>query len=321
MKNKTALICGVSGQDGSYLAKYLLEKNYKVIGTSRDSDLNKFNNLKYLGIRDLISLTSMSLKDFRSVLQVISKYSPDEIYNLSGQTSVGHSFLQPIETYESITLGTLNLLEAVRFTNKNIKIYNAGSSEVFGNILQEPATELTRFMPRSPYAVAKAASYWQVENYRNAYDLFACTGLLFNHESILRPDRFVTHKIIKTAKSIHDGIENKLVLGNINIERDWGWAPEYVNAMWKMLQLKNPTDFVIATGYSYSLREFIDKVFQKFNLDYRNHIIIDKNLFRPLDIVISRANPQKANDILGWKSETSFEQLIDILVNKNIKFS
>jgi GDPmannose 4,6-dehydratase len=312
---KIALICGVTGQDGAYLAQLLLTKDYKVIGTSRDAEASTFSNLDKLGIKSQVTLTSMSLNDFRSVLQVITKYEPVEIYNLAGQTSVGLSFSQPVETMESISAGALNLLEAVRFTNKNIRVYNAGSGEAFGDTGDEPANEETAFRPRSPYAVAKAAGFWQVANYREAYDLFACTGLLFNHESSLRPQRFVTQKIINGAKEIAAGNLKNIVLGNLDITRDWGWAPEYVEAMWMMLQTQTADDYIIATGTSYSLEQFVEKAFKPFDLNWKKYVQVDKSFFRPLDIHISKANPFKANNKLGWRSRTDLSGLITKMQN------
>lgn len=308
--SKTALICGVTGQDGAYLAQLLLSKGYKVIGTSRDAEASTFYNLDKLGIKSRVTLTSMSLNDFRSVLQVITKYEPVEIYNLAGQTSVGLSFSQPVETMESISAGVLNLLEAVRFTNKRIRVYNAGSGEAFGDTGDEPANEETAFRPRSPYAVAKAAGFWQVANYREAYDLFACTGLLFNHESSLRPQRFVTQKIINGAKAIAAGNLKNMVLGKLDITRDWGWAPEYVEAMWMMLQTPAADDYVIATGASYSLEQFVEKAFQTHGLDWKKYVQVDKSFFRPLDIHISKADPSKAKKQLGWKANVTLDEII-----------
>lgn len=307
---KTALICGVGGQDGAYLAHLLLSKGYMVIGTSRDAESSSFDNLEKLGIKSNVILTSMSLNDFRSVLQVITKFEPVEIYNLAGQSSVGLSFSQPVETMESISTGVLNLLEAVRFTNKKIRLYNAGSSEVFGDTGDEPANETTAFRPRSPYAVAKAAGFWQVASYREAYGLFVCTGLLFNHESSLRPNRFVTQKIISGAKEIALGNSKKIVLGNLNITRDWGWAPEYVEAMWLMLQTHNADDYVIATGNSYSLEQFVDKAFLAYGLDWKKFVQVDESLIRPLDINISKADPSKSHKKLGWQAKVTLDQII-----------
>ena len=308
--SKTALICGVTGQDGAYLAQLMLSKGYKVVGTSRDAEASTFSNLDKLSIKSQVTLTSMSLNDFRSVLQVITKYEPVEIYNLAGQTSVGLSFSQPVETMESISAGVLNLLEAVRFTNKKIRLYNAGSGEAFGDTGDEPANEETAFRPRSPYAVAKAAGFWQVATYREAYDLFACTGLLFNHESPLRPQRFVTQKIINGAKEIAVGNLKNMVLGNLDISRDWGWAPEYVEAMWMMLQAPSADDYVIATGVSYSLEQFVEKSFETYGLDWKKYVKVDKSFFRPLDINISRANPSKAQRKLGWKPKNKLDEII-----------
>jgi len=253
----------------------------------------------------------MSLNDFRSVLQVINKYEPVEIYNLSGPTSVNLSFSQPVEAMESIASGSLNLLEAVRFINKKIRVYNAGSSEVFGDTGLEPANEKTAFRPRSPYGVAKATSYWQVVNYREAYDLFSCTGILFNHESPLRHHRFVTQKIIHQANEIATGRCNTLILGNLDVTRDWGWAPEYVEAMWMMLQTQTADDYVIATGTSYSLEQFVEKTFASNGLDWRQHVQIDNSLFRPLDIHMSKANPEKAKISLGWEAIKNLDEIID----------
>ncbi|MGL6284788.1 MAG: GDP-mannose 4,6-dehydratase, partial [Microcoleaceae cyanobacterium] len=221
---KTALICGISGQDGAYLAKLLIEKNYLVWGTSRDAQMSNFYNLSLLGIKEKVNLASMSLNDFRSVLQILTKVKPDEIYNLAGQTSVGLSFEQPVETLDSIATGTLNLLEAIRFTGAKIKLYNAGSGECFGDTGGNTANEETPFRPRSPYGVAKATAFWEVANYREAYDLFACSGILYNHESPLRPERFVTQKIVATAVNIAEDSGEKLYLGDISVKRDWGWA-------------------------------------------------------------------------------------------------
>src|SRR5206468_6238826 len=241
-----ALICGVSGQDGAYLAQLLLSKGYEVYGTSRDASVRNFDGLVSLGIAEQVQLVSMALNDFRSVLQVLRNVEPDEIYNLAGQSSVGLSFEQPVETMESVAVGTLNLLEAIRFQSKPVKFYNAGSSECYGDLGDMAADETTPFRPRSPYAVAKSAAYWEVANYREAYGLHACSGILFNHESPLRPERFVTKKIVCSACRIRAGRQNAVKLGNLAIQRDWGWAPEYVEAMWRILQQSKADDFVVA---------------------------------------------------------------------------
>jgi GDPmannose 4,6-dehydratase len=311
---KKALISGISGQDGAYLARLLLGKGYEVHGTARDAQMASFSNLHQLGIRDLIHFHSMALNDFRSVLQVLAKVQPDEIYNLAGQSSVGLSFDQPVETLESISVGTLNLLEAIRFTGNSIKLYSAGSSECFGNTGGQPADEETPFRPRSPYAVAKATAFWEVANYREAYNLFACTGILFNHESPLRPERFVTKKIVKAACRIAAGSPEKLHLGNISIARDWGSAEEYVEAMWLMLQLNQPEDFVIATGETNTLEDFVAAVFQELGLDWREHVISDPSLLRPSEIMVSRGNAAKALQKLRWKANRKMRDVITLIV-------
>ena len=311
---KKALICGISGQDGAFLAKLLLSKGYKVYGASRDAQINSFNNLTRLGMRDQITLTSVTLNDFRSVLQALMKIEPDEVYNLAGQSSVGLSFGQPVETMDSISIGTLNLLEAIRFTDRPIKFYNAGSSECFGDTNGEAADEKTAFAPRSPYAVAKSAAFWEVANYREAYSLFACTGILFNHESYLRPERFVTRKIVSAAVRIAAGSDEKLHLGNIDIKRDWGWAPEYVKAMWQMLQQDQADDFVIATGVANSLRSFIASTFEAEGLDWNEHVVIDQQLIRPSEITANRGAPSKAAQLLGWKPRLFMPDVVQLMV-------
>ena len=305
-----ALIIGVSGQDGAYLAKLLLEKGYRVIGTSRDLEVNKFDNLIRLNIKNDIDLISMSIDNFESVFSVIQKYAPTEIYNLSGQTSVSLSFQAPYDALSSITLGTLNVLEAIKLTGGSYKFYNAGSSECFGDIDQNPASELTEFKPNSPYAIAKVAAHFLVDNYRKSYGLFAASGILFNHESPLRGGRFVTQKIVKAAFRISKNKSEKIELGNLNIQRDWGWAPEYVVAMWKILQEATPEDYVIATGHSVSLEYFTSKTFDYFGLNWTDHVIINESLYRPTDLSISRANPEKAKTKLGWKASVYVDEVI-----------
>lgn len=310
-----ALIIGISGQDGTYLADFLLKKNYQVWGTSRDSQGNGFQNLNTLRIKNTVNLISMDQEDFRSVLVGIKNAQPDEIYFLAGQSSVGLSFEQPAETIQSFTLGILNVLEAVKLENPGIKVYHAGSSEAFGDTQGLPADETTPFKPRSPYALAKASATWLVDNYREAYQLFACTGILFNHESPLRPERFVTQKIIQTAKRIAAGSEEKLVLGRMDISRDWGWAPEYVEAMWLMLQQELPEDFVIATGQSHSLETFVGLSFSTLGLNWQDHVEQSSDLMRPTDLEISKANPSKAFSKLGWKAEKSLEEIVYGMIN------
>ena len=318
--SKKALITGVSGQDGACLARFLLGKGYTVIGTSRDASMARLHNLENLGIRQQVIMESMAMNDFRSVIQVLRKVLPDEIYNLAGQSSVSLSFEQPVETQESISIGTLNLLEAIRFLDKPVRLYSAGSSECFGNT-ETPANEDTPFRPRSPYAVAKATAFWQVANYREAYGIHACSGILFNHESPLRPERFVTQKIVATACRIANGNRQKLHLGDISICRDWGWAPEYVEAMWLMLQQDRPDDYVIATGETRSLTEFIDQAFSSLGLVWQDHTISQPALKRPSDIQISRGNPSKAKTHLGWQAKSKMDDVVRMMVNGCAKAS
>jgi GDPmannose 4,6-dehydratase len=315
---KKALILGISGQDGSYLARFLLEKGYEVTGTSRDAQFSQFEKLVRLGIREQVRLESVSLNDFRSVLQVIKRFKPDEIYNLAGQSSVGLSFNQPVETFESVSIGTLNLLEAIRFLEFPTRLYNASSSECFGNTEGNPANENTPFRPRSPYAVAKAAAFWQVANYREAYGIFASSGLLFNHESPLRPERFVTRKVVKAACRIAEGRQEKLELGNIAIRRDWGWAPEYVEAMWFMLQQESPDDYVIATGETNSLEDFVEVVFSHLGLPWREYVKYNLDLLRPSDILNSTASPSKAQRELGWRARYKMRDVARMMVEAEL---
>lgn len=307
---KRALICGVSGQDGAYLSRLLLDKGYEVHGTSRDAYMISFSNLSVLGAKEDVHLHSMSPVDFRSVLQTIQSVKPDEIYNLSGQSSVGLSFNQPVETLESIAMGTLNMLEAIRFLGINTKFYNASSSECFGEAGEAGSNEQSPFRPRSPYAVAKAAAFWEVSNYREAYNLFACSGILFNHESALRPSRFVTKKIIDGALGVKNGEIKSITLGDTSVERDWGWAAEYVEAMWLMLQQEKPDDFVIGTGMSHPLQKFVELAFEHVGLNWQDHVTVDTSLKRPADIRVSRAMPDKAFDVLGWKSRCTMEDVV-----------
>lgn len=311
---KSALICGVSGQDGSYLAQLLLSKGYVVWGTSRDAQGSAFGNLRTLGILNQVKMLSMVPEDFRSVFMAVKLSVPDEIYYLAGQSSVGLSFELPAETIQSVVIGTLNMLEACRMFDNQIRLYHAGSSECFGDTQGHPADEQTPFNPRSPYAVAKASAFWLVNNYREAYGLFACTGMLFNHESPLRPTRFVTQKIVQAANRISKGSEEKLMLGRLDISRDWGWAPEYVEAMWRMLQLKKPEDFVIATGETFTLEDFVSHTFGALGLNWRENVIQNHSLFRPTDILLSRADPTKASDVLGWQAQVTMPQVAEKMI-------
>ena len=311
---RRALIVGVSGQDGAYLSKFLIDKGYDVFGTSRDLHAASFNGLKYLGVDSLITKMKMIPSDFNAVYEIISSIQPNEIYNLSGQSSVSLSFERPLEAAQSIVLVTINILESIRLIGGDIRFYNAGSGEVFGETHGRPSNEETPFHPVSPYGLAKANATAQVSLHRNVYGLYACTGTLFNHESPLRPESYVTQKVIKAAYRIANGCSEKLFMGNIKISRDWGYAPDYVQAMWAMLQLKSPEDFVIATGRTVSLEYFISQTFLYFDLDWTDYVSIDKRFFRVSDIMVGAADPGKANRLLGWNASCQVESLIEHMI-------
>ncbi len=312
-KRKIALIFGVSGQDGAYLAQLLLGKGYEVHGTSRDCASNPFLGLHRLGIADRVKLHTVALTEFRSVISVMHKIMPDEIYNLAGQTSVALSFELPVEAFESITVGTINILECVRLLGKPMKSFHAASSECFGETAT-PAVETTPFQPRSPYAMAKAAAFWAVANYREAYGMNACSGILFNHESPLRPERFVTQKIVTGALAIAAGKAEKLQLGNLAIERDWGWAPDYVDAMWRMVQHAVPTDLVIATGHTHRLSTMVEYAFELVGLDWRAHVETSESFFRRTDLSRSAANPARIEELIGWRAEVRFRDIVRLMI-------
>jgi GDPmannose 4,6-dehydratase len=294
----------------------LLSKGYEVVGTSRDAEMSRFTNLAFLGIRERVTLRSMTLGDFRSVLQVLSDVEPAEVYNLAGQSSVALSFEQPVETLESIASGTLNLLEAIRFMGRPLRLYNAASSECFGETAAaSPANEASPFRPRSPYGVAKATAFWEVANYREAYNLFACSGILFNHESVLRPARFVTRKVVQSACRIAAGSTERLRIGETRVVRDWGYAPEYVEAMWLMLQQSEPLDYVIASGESHSLAQFIAACFEAVGLDWRDHTDSDPSFFRTTDILQSHADPALACERFGWRANMRMPALVARLIS------
>ena len=313
MFKKKALIFGVSGQDGQLLCNLLISKNYDVFGTTR----NKFISSKIFKVQNktLSSVKLVELKEFNSnyISKLINNIKPNEIYNLAGVSSVALSFNEPVNTFKSILELNLNILEEIK-KNTDIKYFNACSSECFGDTGSNKADETYSFNPISPYGQAKTTVFWLLDMYRTKYKLHASSGLMFNHESSLRSDNFVSKKIISAAKNIYEGANIKLKLGNLSVSRDWGWAPEYVYAMWLMLQQKTPDDFVIATGKSYTLKDFVENVFSKFGLNFSQHIIIDKNLFREKEIINSNANPKKAYKKLKWKALTNFDQLIDKLI-------
>lgn len=316
-----ALVIGISGQDGALIAKFLIGKGYEVWGTSRDAEAANFKNLFALEIFNKVKLVSMVPRELNSFISVLSDCKPDEIYFLAAQSSVALSFEQPHETFDSITIGTLNLLEAVRLLKLHSRIYHASSSECFGDVGDRYANESTHFQPRSPYAIAKSSAHWLVRNYRESYGIYASNGILFNHESNLRPSRYVTKKIVSTACRISIGSCEKLLLGRLDIVRDWGWAEEYVDAMWRMLQHHSPDDFIISTGKSSSLLDFVDTSFRAVGLDWQKHVETDASFFRPSDIAISRGDPSKAKNLLGWEPHIFMEDVVRLMVEEEIKIS
>ena len=316
--SKTALIAGVTGQDGAYLAHHLLELGYRVVGTSRDAQMCDTSRLGQLGIVDQVEIVSMALNDFRSVLKVVSGTQPNEVYNLAGQTSVGLSFEQAVECMESISVATLNLLEVIRFLGEGIRFFSAGSSECFGNIGETPATEETPLHPRSPYAVAKSTSFWQVSTYREAYGMFAFTGILANHESPLRPNRFVTQKVIDGVRSIKAGRQDKLQLGNLEVWRDWGWAPDYVKAKHLTLQAHTANDYLIASGTTSSLRQFVECAFDLAGLEIDNHLESVDAFKRPTDLTYSAMDPSSIKQKLGWSSVRSAREIVEKMYSESL---
>lgn len=336
MNQRKALIVGISGQDGGYLSKLLVAKGYEVHGTSRDSDVNPFESLKALGVYNDVILHSMSLIDFRSVMQVIMETQPDEIYNLAGQSSVALSFAQPVETLESLSFGTLNILEVIRFNKLLVRFYNASSSECFGSDTRGHVNERSPFYPRSPYAIAKSTAHWLTAQYRDAYNIFALSGILFNHDSPLRPLRFVTRKISLAAAEICAGKAEKLVLGNLDSKRDWGYAPEYVEGMWRMVQVDEPEDFVLATGEAHTVREFADLAFKELDLELewvgdginekgvckrsgKVCVEVDERYYRPTEIGLLIGDTSKARVKLGWEPKTRFQDLVKLMVRADYK--
>lgn len=297
-----AMIFGISGQDGALLAGYLLEKNYQVAGISRRDPSSRFENLDRLGIRSRVTLMPEAMTDFHALRDIIAAWKPDEIYNLSGQSSVARSHQFPRETFESIVTVTQYILEAVRDLALPVKLFFAGSGDCFGDLDGRTADITTPFSPQSPYAAAKGQAFQLVEAFRTDFGLFACTGILYNHESCLRPDRFVTRKIVKKALEIARGRCHELVLGDITIRRDWGWAPEYVDAMWRMLQQKSPADYIIATGTTIRLMDFVAAVFTCLDIDWKKYVRTDPRLFRSKEIAAMYADPTAIWQDLGWKA-------------------
>ena len=316
----TALITGISGQDGSFLARLLLDHGYVVVGTSRNINAANFNGLSYLGIDDQVSLVECSFGSQKAVNHLIEEIQPDEIYNLAAQSSVGYSFQNPIGALEFNLLSVAYLLDAIKNIDKKIKFYQASSSEMFGNINVLPVKEDSYFHPSSPYGISKASAHWLTVNYREAYGIFASCGILFNHESPLRGADYVTKKIINSAIRIKNGELDKLKLGNLEVIRDWGYAPRYVEAMWLLMQQELPGDFLICSNTKMSLRNFAEIAFNQLGLNFDEHVEIDKSLYRAVDLEMMWGDNTKAREILNWDYDLSTHQLVSTLIEEEEKF-
>lgn len=316
---KTALITGINGQDGAYLAKLLLEKNYDVVGLSPRRSNDSRQRLRDLGVDDQIMHATGDILDPASINRVMTYYKPDEIYNLAAQSFVAASFETPVSTMTTNVIGTVNMLEGMRQNCPKSKFYQASTSEMFGLVNTEHQNEDTPFYPRSPYGVSKLAAHWATINYRESYNLFACCGILFNHESPFRGLEFVTRKVTDAVARIYLGKQDKLYLGNIDAKRDWGFAGDYVKAMWLMLQADKPQEYVVATGQAHTVREMCQTAFDCIQRNYENHIEIDDSLYRPTDVPLLCGYPAKIQHELGWKVTTTFEDLIADMVEEDIK--
>ena len=315
---KRAFISGITGQDGSFLAALLFSKGYEVHGLVRRTSGDSLERLRICeGLFPQLHLHSGDMLDFQSLLEAIKKADPHEVYNLAAQSFVAASFGQKVYTSEVNSIGTLNLLEAIRFINPRIKFYQASTSEMFG-VSAPPQNEDTPFRPRSPYGIAKLAAHWTTVNFRESYGMFCCCGILFNHESARRGKEFVTRKITDAVAQIKYGLLKKLHLGNVQSKRDWGYAPDYVKAMWMMLQQDKPDDYVIATGEQHSVEDFCRIAFARADLDWKEYVELDMSLMRPADVVDLRGDASKAKKVLGWEPETSFEQLISFMVAEDM---
>lgn len=320
MNEKRALITGINGMDGSHLADFLLDKGYRVFGVERRSSVKNRTNTSHL--EGKIDFINGDLSDQNSLLRCLKISEPHEVYNLAAQSFVGESWNTPEQTSDVTGLGTLRMLEALReFDNLNsIRFYQASSSEMFGRMVENPASETTPFYPRSPYGVSKLYAHWITKNYRESYGMFNCSGILFNHESERRGLEFVTRKITDGVARISLGLADKIVLGNLEAKRDWGYAPDYVEAMWLMLQRDEPDDFVIATGTTHSIREFLNIAFCEIGIsDWSQYVVQDQKFMRPAEVDVLRGNPAKASDYLNWKPKTTFEDLVKIMLRSDLK--
>ncbi|MDQ2753975.1 MAG: GDP-mannose 4,6-dehydratase [Actinomycetota bacterium] len=312
----TALITGITGQDGSYLAQLLVEQGYRVIGLHRRSSTVTFERITHL--IDHITLVPADLLDEASMIRILRDYQPSEVYNLAAQSFVQTSFAQPLLTGEVTGLGVTRLLDAILLTDPSIRFYQASSSEMFGKVLEVPQSETTPFYPRSPYGVAKVYGHWMTINYRESYNLHASNGILFNHESPRRGLEFVTRKVTFSAAAIKLGLQKQVALGNLDAQRDWGYAADYVRAMWLMLQQDTPGDYVVATGETHSVRELCQVAFDQVGLDYEDHVIVDPQFFRPAEVDLLIGDPAKAKEALGWSPQVGFDELIRMMVDADL---
>jgi GDPmannose 4,6-dehydratase len=314
---RRVLITGITGQDGSYLAEFLLQKGYEVHGMIRRASTENFERIGHL--QDRITLHQADLLDQLSIISIIRDVRPQEVYNFAAQSFVPTSWSQPLLTGEFTALGVTRMLEAVRLVDPSIHFYQASSSEMFGKVQQEPQNEQTPFWPRSPYGVAKVYGHWITVNYRESYNIFACSGILFNHESPRRGKEFVSRKITDAAARIKLGIQDRLVLGNLEAMRDWGFAGDYIEAAWRMLQQDRPDDFVVATGVNHSVRQLVELAFDHVGLDWRQHVVSDSKLFRPAEVNTLRGDAGKARRTLGWEPKTSFAELVRMMVEADLE--
>ena len=313
---KRALITGVTGQDGSYLAELLLERDYEVIGMVRRSSTVNFERIA--SIQDRLTLVSGDLLDEGSLISVLAEHRPDEIYNLAAQSFVQTSFGQPVLTGETTALGVTRMLEAIRITNPDVRFYQASSSEMFGKVVEVPQRETTPLYPRSPYGVAKVYGHWITVNYRESYDLHASSGILFNHESPRRGLEFVTRKVTNGVARIKLGLQDTLALGNLDAQRDWGYAADYVEAMWRMLQADTPDDYVIATGETHSVRELCEVAFGAVGLNMEDHVVLDERFLRPAEVDLLVGDATKAETVLGWERKVGFRELVEMMVESDL---
>ena len=313
---KTALITGITGQDGSYLAELLLDRGYDVVGLHRRSSTVTFERISHL--TDRLTLVPADLLDQASMIRVLRSHRPSEVYNLAAQSFVQTSFVQPVLTGEVTALGVTRLLDAILLTDPTIRFYQASSSEMFGKVVEVPQSERTPFYPRSPYGVAKVYGHWITVNYRESYGLHASSGILFNHESPRRGLEFVTRKVTFSAAAIKLGLQETVSLGNLDAQRDWGFAADYVRAMWLMLQQEEPGDYVVATGETHSVRELCQIAFAHVGLPWEKHVVVDQQFFRPAEVDLLIGNPAKAREMLGWKPEVGFEELVRMMVDADL---